>query len=48
MKPTCQLIRRPLAKKTPWRKRVTNFLDLLEAILAIVLLVAVYILSLAL
>jgi hypothetical protein len=48
MQPTCQLIRRPLPKKSPWRKRVTNVLDLLEAILAIVLLVAVLILSLAL
>ena len=48
MQPTCQLIRRPLAKKSPWRKWVTNALDLLGAILAIVLLVAVLILSLAL
>ncbi len=48
MQPTCQLIRRPLAKKSPWRKWATNALDLLGAILAIVLLVAVLILSLAL
>lgn len=46
--PTCQLIRRPLAKRKPWRKWVTNAIDLLSAILAIVLLVAVLILSLAL
>ena len=35
-------------KRTPWRKWATNALDLLSAILAIVLLVAVLILSLAL
>lgn len=46
--PTCQLIRRPLAKKTSWRKWVTNAIDLLGAILAIVLLVALAILTLAL
>ena len=48
MKPTCQLIRRPLPKKSPWRKWVTNAIDLLGAILAIVLLVAVAFLALAL
>lgn len=48
MQPTCKLIRRPLVKHTPWRKWATNALDLLSAILAIVLLVAVLILSLAL
>ena len=47
-KSVSDFIRRPLAKRTPWRKRVTNFFDLLEVILAIVLLVAVLILSLAL
>jgi hypothetical protein len=47
MQPTCQLIRRPI-RRNPWRKWVTNALDLLGAILAIVLLVAVLILSLAL
>jgi hypothetical protein len=46
--PTCQLIRRPLAKKTPWRKWVNNAIDLLGAIITIGLLVAILILSLAL
>lgn len=48
MQPTCKLIRRPLPKKSPWRKWVTNALDMLGAILAIVLLVALAILTLAL
>ena len=47
-KSVSDFIRRPLAKKSPWRKWATNAIDLLGAILAIVLLVAVLILSLAL
>lgn len=48
MKPTCQLIRRPLPKRSPWRKWIRVAAEITGAIITIVLLVALTILAFAL
>jgi hypothetical protein len=48
MQPTCQLIRRPLAKKTPWRKWATIIVHLICSIIAILTMAVFTILALAL
>jgi len=48
MQPTCQLIRRPLAKKSPWRKWATNAAQTLATLAMFALLITLAVLVMAL
>ena len=48
MQPTCQLIRRPITRRNPWRKWLTITAEIIGGVLTIALLVTLTILCLAL